>query len=95
MSHLIPWSRNGGAPQPQADNTSQLLTQAGTQIGAGDLAGAVATVKQIDAAQQEVLADWIEDANARVAADALAQRLSDQIAQRATGASTAKPVKTQ
>jgi hypothetical protein len=95
VTRLFPWPRKTAA-QPAAvpDNTSQVLTQAGTQIGSGDLAGAVSTVQQIGGSHQEALADWIEDANARVAADAVAQRLNDQIVQRAGRTTPQKPGKT-
>jgi hypothetical protein len=92
VGHLIPWSRSVAAAPPQTDTTAQLLSQANAQLASGDLAGAVGTVQQVDASHQEVLADWVEDATARVAADAVVQRLSDQIAQRA---GTTKPVKPQ
>lgn len=94
VGRLIPWMHTAAAAPVQADTTLQSLTQANAQLASGDLAGAVATVQQIDASHQEVLADWVEDATARVAADAVAQRLSDQIAQRA-GSVAAKPVKPQ
>jgi hypothetical protein len=36
-------------------------------------------VQSIGGLPQEALADWLEDAKARVAADALVQRLTDRI----------------
>jgi hypothetical protein len=49
------------------------------QLGNGDMAGAVATVQSINGLPQEMLADWLEDAKARVAADAVVQRLTDRV----------------
>lgn len=94
VGRLLPWPRHDGTAPPPADNTVQLLTQASTQLNSSDLAGAVASLRQMDAAHQEALADWLEDASARVAADAIVQRFSDQIAQRAGSAAMTKPVKT-
>jgi len=86
VSRLLPWTHAGAAqPAAPADPAPQLLTQANAQLASGDLAGTVAIVQQIGEPHQEALADWIEDANARVAADAISQRLNDQIVQRAGG----------
>jgi hypothetical protein len=80
MVHLLPWRHGASAAQPVApDNTPELLHQASTQLGSGDMAGAVATVQSIEGLPQEALADWLEDAKARVAADAVVQRLTDRI----------------
>jgi len=79
VTRMLPWRRsaNGAAP----DNTSDLLSQASSQINSGDLAGAVATLQMVSGQHQEALADWLEDAKARIAADTITQRLSDQIDQ--------------
>ena len=80
MVHLLPWQHGASAAQPVAPgNTPELLHQASTQLGSGDMAGAVTTVQSIGGLPQEALADWLEDAKARVAADALVQRLTDRI----------------
>lgn len=80
MVHLLSWQHRASVVQPGAsDNTPELLHQAGTQLGSGDMAGAVATVQSMDGLPQEALADWLEDAQARVAADAVVQRLTDRI----------------
>jgi hypothetical protein len=94
--HLMPWQRNANATQTVAtpDNSSQLLNQAYAQINSGDLAGAVVTVQTIGGPHQEALADWLEDAKARVAADAVTQRLNDQIAQHTSKTAVPKPNKT-
>jgi hypothetical protein len=71
-----------------------LLGQANGQLGSGDLAGAVATVQMVGGAHQEALVDWLEDAKARVAADAVTQRLNDQIGQRVSRGAAQRPGKT-
>lgn len=81
VTRLLPWQRAAVAqPALATDSAPQLLSQAGSQIGGGDLAGAIATLQTVGGTYQEALADWLEDAKARVAADAVAQRLQDQIA---------------
>jgi hypothetical protein len=80
VMRLLPWRQSASAAPPAApDDASQLLSQASAQLGSGDLAGAAATVQSIRGPAQEALADWLEDAKARIAADAVAQRLNDQI----------------
>lgn len=91
---LLPWQRSATAAQMTPDTTPQLLNDAGAQLGGGDLAGAVTTMQMISGKHQEELADWLEDAKARVAADAVIQRLGDQISQRVNKTAAQKPGKT-
>jgi hypothetical protein len=79
VTRMLPWRHTANAAP--ADNMPQLLTQASAQISGGDLAGAVATLEMVSSQHQEALADWLEDAKARIAADTVVQRLSDQIDQ--------------
>jgi hypothetical protein len=93
VSGLWPWHRAAAAtPGLPPDPTPQLVAQANQALSNGDLPAAVDVVQQIGGANQEVLADWIEDAKARVAADAVARRLGEEIMQRAGGAAAQKPV---
>jgi hypothetical protein len=96
VTHLLPWQRSANAAPAAApaDTTPQLLGQANGQLGSGDLAGAVATVQMVGGAHQEALVDWLEDAKARVAADAVTQRLNDQIGQRVSRGAAQRPGKT-
>jgi hypothetical protein len=95
VNRLLPWQHTVNAGQAtMAGNTIQVLNQAYAQIASGDLSGAVATVQTVGGPHQEALADWVEDAKARIAADAVTQRLNDQIAQHANKAAAAKPNKT-
>jgi hypothetical protein len=80
MVHLLPWQHGASAAQPGVpDDAPELLHRASMQLGNSDMAGAVATVQSINGLPQEMLADWLEDAKARVAADAVVQRLTDRI----------------
>jgi hypothetical protein len=96
VTRLLPWQRTAtpAVAAAPADNASQLLGQAYQQLGSGDLSGAVVTVQMVGGTHQEALADWLEDAKARVAADAVAQRLDDQISKRVTRSAPQKPGKT-
>jgi hypothetical protein len=94
VTHNLPWQRSANAAQtaPQID-TPRLLSQADTQVGNGELSAALATVQGIAGVDQEVLADWMEDAKARIAADAVAQRLEERVSQH-PGQTAQKPSKT-
>jgi hypothetical protein len=97
VTHILPWQRSANAAQaaqaaPQVD-TPRLLSQADTQVGNGELSAALATVQAIAGVDQEVLADWMEDAKARIAADAVAQRLEERVSQH-PGQTAQKPSKT-
>ena len=95
VNRLLPWQHTVNAGQAtMAGNTIKVLNQAYAQVASGDLTGAVATVQTVGGPHQEALADWVEDAKARIAADAVTQRLNDQIAQHANKAAAAKPNKT-
>ncbi len=95
VTKLWPWPRSAVAsPAMPPDPTPQLVAQANTLLANGDLGGAVDVVQQITGPNQELLTDWLEDAKARVAADKLTRRLSDQIAQR-TGSTTSAKTKAQ
>jgi hypothetical protein len=96
VTRMLSWQRSANAAPaaPPADNAPQLVSQAYTQIGSGDLAGAIATVQKIGGPHQELLADWVEDAKARVAADAVTQRLNDQVGQRTSKSPAPKANKT-
>ena len=82
VSRLLPWQRGAAAPA-QPDPAPKLLGQATAALDGGDLPGAVDLVAQVGEPHQEALADWLEDARARAAADALIRRLNDRIVQKA------------
>ena len=83
VNRLLPWQHGAAAAPAQPDQAPKLLGQATAALNGGDLAGAVDLVAQVGEPHQEALADWLEDAQARVAADTLVQRLNDRIVQKA------------
>ncbi len=72
LNRVLTWSRDQlpGETSP-ADTTGPRLAEASTQLAAGDIAGAVETVEQLDSPARDGFADWLEDASARAAADRL------------------------
>jgi hypothetical protein len=72
LNRVLTWSREQlPGDTPPADTTGPRLAEASTQLAAGDIAGAVATVEQLDSPARDGFADWLEDASARAAADRL------------------------
>jgi hypothetical protein len=73
VGRLLTWSRRQlpGSPSP-VDETGHRLAEASAQLAAGDIAGAVDTVEELDSPARDSFADWLEDASARAAADRLA-----------------------
>ena len=102
MNRLITWPRaasspQGAEPQPAAppasgtatpDPSSGLVSETATALGKDNLAAAVAIARQVGGIGRELLSDWVEDAEARVALDDLARRINDLVVQRSgrTGA---------
>ena len=82
VSRLLPWQHGAAAAPAQPDQAPKLLGQATAAVDGGDLPGAVDLVAQVGEPHQEALADWLEDARARVAADTLVRRLNDRIMQK-------------
>ncbi|MEJ0018131.1 MAG: hypothetical protein WDN25_16485 [Acetobacteraceae bacterium] len=81
MGRLANWTRLRSAPAgaPDADPSYDLLQSASTRLTDIDLPGAVEQTRQIGEAFRPLFASWLEDAQARVAADALAEKVSDQV----------------
>ena len=50
-------------------------------MGRDNLPGAVASVQQVGGVARELLSNWMEDAEARVAIDELARQLNDLVVQ--------------
>jgi len=68
------------SPQPApADPSLQALQNAAVRLADVDLPGAVEQVRQVDGGDRAVFANWLDDAQARVAADELADRVSDLV----------------
>jgi hypothetical protein len=79
---LVGWSR----PVPPAnDPTGALISQAHMLLLQEDLPAALAVIRQLPESTRAAVSDWIEDASARVSADALVRQVAI-IAGQSTGA---------
>ena len=96
VNRMMPWSHGADAPQSaeQAEPgpSDRLFAEAAGALGRDNLAGAVAIVQKADGLSRELLNDWMEDAEARVALDELARQVNDLVVQR-PGAIAMKPVR--
>jgi hypothetical protein len=83
MNNLATWAhlRSAPPPAPAAEPSLDLLRDASTRLADGDVAGALEQAGQLSDTYKPAFASWIEDAQARVAADTLAERTSDQVTQ--------------
>jgi hypothetical protein len=94
VNRMIPWT-HGSDIRKSAEPTEpgppeRLFAEAAVALGRDNLAGAVAIVQNAGALSREVLNDWMEDAEARVALDELARRVNDIVLRRPVG-SAVKP----
>ena len=81
MSDLVSWTRlPGTARSTPADTTLDLLRTAGGLLAEADVAGALDQAQTISAAYQPIFAPWLEDAKARVAADAVVAKVTALVA---------------
>lgn len=83
MSSLTAWAhlRSAPRPAPGTDPSLELLRDASVRLADGDVAGALAQAVQLNDTYKPAFASWIEDAQARVSADTLAERTSDMVTQ--------------
>jgi hypothetical protein len=81
VNSLTSWARS--KPPSQAatavDPSLLLLQTASARVAEGDIAGALEATRKVEGDYKPVFATWIDDAQARVAADALAERVSDMV----------------
>lgn len=66
--------------EAEGETTGAILARAEARLGAGDLAGAVAELSELDAAAGAAMAAWLAAANARLAADRALAALTDRLA---------------
>ncbi len=71
-------------PSPPADTVFDRLQAASDRLDGADPAGALAETRQITGSYEEAFAAWTQDAQARVAADALVDELARRASQRLT-----------
>jgi hypothetical protein len=79
VSNLTAWTHLRSAQPAPADPSLQALQNAAARLADIDLPGAVEQVRQVDDNDRPVFANWLEDAQARVAADKLAERVNDLV----------------
>jgi hypothetical protein len=68
------------------DSASAVLARAEALLDKGDLAAAVKQIETLDGAPREAFKAWLDDAQARLAADAVLQRLEATLLASASGA---------
>ena len=74
LGDLATWTRLRAAPQANAT-----LDAAAARVADEDLAGALARLGSLSDADRAPFASWMQDAEARVAADTLAEKVSDMV----------------
>ena len=74
LGDLATWTRLRAAPQ-----ASKALDDAAAHVADEDLAGALAQLSTLSEAERAPFASWMQDAEARVAADSLAEKVSDMV----------------
>ncbi|MGA9016520.1 MAG: hypothetical protein WB509_28840 [Acetobacteraceae bacterium] len=81
MTNLAVWARlRGTSPTPaDADPSLDLLQSASARLADVDIAGALDDTRQLSDAYRPVFSNWSDDAQARVAADSIAARVSDMV----------------
>jgi hypothetical protein len=81
MNNLATWAhlRTASPPAPAGDPSLDLLRDATARLADGDVAGALEQATQLSDTYKPAFASWIEDAQARVAADTLAERTDDMV----------------
>jgi hypothetical protein len=81
MTNLAVWARLRGTPPTpaDADPSLDLLQSASARPADVDIAGALDDTRQLSDAYRSVFSNWSDDAQARVAADSIAARVSDMV----------------
>jgi hypothetical protein len=81
MTNLAIWARLRSTPPTpaDADPSLDLLQSASARLADVDIAGALDDTRQLSDAYRPVFANWSDDAQARVAADTIAARVSDMV----------------
>jgi hypothetical protein len=83
MSSLTSWTHLRSPSQPPAisDPSLELLKTASARLADIDVAGALEATRQVSDNYKPAFSNWMDDAKARVAADTLAERVSDMVTQ--------------
>jgi len=78
MATLTSWTSFNRPPQP-VDVTPDLVRAAAANVADGNYAGAIEQLRQISGPYEQVFAGWIEDAQARMAADGIVKRVDEAV----------------
>ncbi len=83
MGSLVSWThlRKSAPAAPEADPSLDLLQSASARLADVDVAGAVEQVGQVNELYKPVFASWMDDAQARIAADTIAEKVSNMVTQ--------------
>jgi hypothetical protein len=82
MGSLASWTHlRAAAPAQTSDPSLDLLKQASARLAEADIAAALKAARQIGDDYKPAFANWMDDAQARVAADTLAERVGDMVTQ--------------
>jgi hypothetical protein len=82
MGSLATWTHlRAAAPTQTSDPSLEALKQASARLAEADIAGALKATRQISDDYRPAFANWMDDAQARVAADSLAERVGDMVTQ--------------
>jgi hypothetical protein len=83
LNSLASWTHLRSSSQTPAtpDPSLELLKTALARLADTDVAGALEATRQINDDYKPAFANWVDDAKARVAADTLAERVSDMVTQ--------------
>ena len=78
LDGLNPFTPNAAQPP---DPAPDLVKAAAARLADGDIEEAIVRIRQVDGAYQAAFAGWLDDAQARVTADALVRRIDRTLAQ--------------
>ena len=86
MNRLIAWQRGLMSREPQepapVDPNTQLLRDVSAGLSRDDLPGAIEAARLVEGPRREALSEWIEDAEARVAAGELSRRIDEMVSKK-------------
>ncbi len=79
MATLVSWTSFNRAPPPPADPAPDLVRAAAANVADGNYAAAIEQLKLIAGPYEQVFAGWIEDVQARMAADSIVKRVDEAV----------------
>ncbi|MGE4047945.1 MAG: COG4223 family protein [Acetobacteraceae bacterium] len=79
MATVVSWTNQFGRPAQQPDPTADYVQAAASNVADGDYPAAIEQLKRVSGAYEQVFVGWIEDAQARMAADIIVLRVDDVV----------------